>query len=1030
MKLIRGILNRPTSTFMVILAVVVFGVSSLTGMSMEYMPDMDMPVELVMVTWPGADADSIERLVTEEVEDECETLSDVNTITSIASDNYTMVMIQYEYGTDIDEAYDDLKVAMDGLAASLPDDCEDPMILEISADAMATMTVSATAPEGTDIQSYIDDTVVPDLQSIGGVAQVEAMGASDEYLQIIVDETKMAQYGLTFSSIGAAITAADFDMPVGNVTIGSQDLALTADGNIDIGQSLNIQNVPLQTSTGQTIRLGDVTSYIGLTHEEAESISRYNGSQSILLSVTAQNSAPTMEVCSDVLDTLNTYAETDGIDFQVIYSEADSIRDSLSEVLNTLITGVILTMIVLFIFFGDIRASLIVGFSMPLSILLSMILLNFAGFDFDMMVGTSLVVAIGMIVDNSIVILESCMRWREQGLDFKEAAVQGTSEMLMSCLGGTITTVVVYIPLAMAQGMMGQMSRPLSCTIALTMLSSLLCAVTVVPMVFTVAKPTPKKDLPINKALGKLTVFYRKTIPGLLQKPGKVVLVAVAALLAALLLASQMEFVLFNNNYDGSITVDVDFRSGTMLEVMDERIRPMEEMLLADERFENVTLSISSDSASFTAYAADDCDRTSEEAVEEYTKAFSDLAGMDITVSPSGGSSISSLMSSGNSVAVSLSSDDMDSLREGANLLAEAVQTVPGVLKVSNDFAQERLQGRIVVDAQLATAVGMTQATVAMQANYLLNGSTVASIDYGDQEYDVTLEYPAEKYETLASVMDQPFMTPTGAQITLSDIAEIEYTNSLPTIQRENGLFVSSVTATTTDSAKYTAEEAIDELLTQLDFPEGVGEAETTLDRTTNEEIGNIGSALLTAIFLVFLVMAIQFDSPRLSLMVMLCIPFSLIGSFLLEFLRGEAMSIMGLMGFLMLMGIAVNNGIYLVDGTNELRKTMPLGDALLEAGVTRLRPILMTTLTTVISMVPMMFSSDSGMSMMNEMAYIIVGGLIASTILAMFLMPPFYLLIRRENVDGSKKPPLFLKHKGGNGDNVNDIEATQPAFK
>lgn len=1007
MKFVQFILRRPTSVIMLILAVVVFGSVSLTGMPLEYMPDMDMPMELVMVTWPGADADSIDRLVTQPIEEECETLSDIDSVNSYTFDNYTMVQLTYNYGVDMNEVYSDLKSAMDTLMPSLPEDCEEPMIMELSADMVSTMMISAVAPEGMDATSYLNDTVVPVLESIGGVAMVEVTGAQDEYVRIVLDEAAMRQYGLSISTVGAAIAAADFDMPVGDVTLGTQDIALGVYGNVDVNPTF--RNLPIQTPSGQTVMLEDICTFFNLYREEADSVSRYNGSESVLLSISKQDSASTMEVCNAVLEVLDQYS-ADGISFEVIYSEGESILETLGEVLNTLITGVILTMIVLLVFFGDLKASLIVAISMPLSILLAVILLNYAGYAIDLMTGTSLIIAIGMIVDNSIVILESCMRVREEGLDFKEAAVQGTSTMLMSILAGTLTTVVVYIPLAMADGMVGMMAAPLSWTILLTLLSSFVSAVVVVPLAFVWLKPRAKEDIPVNRLVRRFQRFYRRTMPGLLRRPGRVVSVGLVCFLASLLLLTQMEFVLMADNYDGSITVDATFRSGTKLEVMDERIQELEAALLADENFESVTLSISDNVASFTAYAVADCPRTSAEAVEEYTARFGSTPGMDIAVDPSGAMNMSAMLGSSTSKDVTLLSNDLDSLQTGANQVAEAMRQVPGVIRVDNAFDQSRVKGRIVINSQKALALGTSEASVAMQVYYVLNGMTAATVEYGDTEYDVILEYPEGKYDDITALLDYPITTQTGQKIALRDIAEVDYITSLPTITREDGQYSITVTATTTDAAKYDAPAAIDAAVAQMDLPDGVSQGAGMMDDTTADSVESIVTALLAAVFLVFLVMAIQFDSPRLSIMVMLCIPLSLIGSILLVFLTGRPMSLTGLMGFLMLVGIAVNNGIYLVDGTNQLRQTMPLGEALVEAGTTRLRPILMTTLTTVISMVPMMFSNDSGMGMMKDMAYVMVGGLIVSTILAMFLMPAFYLLIRRENLDGTKRKSLFRR--------------------
>lgn len=1009
MKFVQTVLRRPVSVVLLIVALVVFGFSSLTGMPLEYMPNMEMPMELVMVMWPGADADSIERLVTESIESECETLTDINTVSSTTYDNYTMIQLQYNYGVNLDDAYSELKAAMDNLAADFPEGCEDPTIMEISMTAQATMSISATSASGADIQSYLEDTVVPALEGVKGVAKVDISGATDEYLRIVLNEAKLEQYGLSINSVASAIAAADFDMPVGTVTVGSQNVALSAYGNIEVGTP-DLRAIPIQTAYGQIIHLTDVADYLNLYQEDAESISRYNGSESVLLEITKQDSASTISVCNAVEDVLANHAGT--VNFQIISSEADNVMSTLLEVVKTLVTGILLTMAVLMLFFGSWKASLIVGCSMPLSILMAIILLGFRGFSFDLMTGTSLIIAIGMIVDNSIVVLESCMRAREGGMDFREAAAHGTAEMLASIFAGTLTTVVVYIPLAMAEGMSGQMAGPLSWTIALTLLASFISAITVVPLLFMAAKPTPKEDLPINKVLRKIQAFYRRVMPGMLRHPGRVMAGALVILLCSLLLASQLEFVLFPDDYDGSIQVTATFRPGTKLEVMDAGVRELEQSLLGDANFENVTLDLSGNTASFIAYAADTCKRSSEESVELYTQQFQNAVGMDVAVAPTGSSDMASMMGGSNTVDITLVGDDMESLRQGAAQVAEAMAQVPGVLRIENEFDQSRTKGRLVIDAQKAMAAGLSQSGAAMQVNFLLSGMTAATIDVGDQEYDVKLEYPAGKYDDLAILLDRPITTPTGAQVTLSDIASIDYTTTLPSISRQDGQFITTVTATTTDAAKYDAADAIDLAVAGLELPEGVAQGMSAMDKMSEDELSGMVGTLLTGVFLVFLVMALQFNSPRLSVMVMTCIPFSLAGSFGALFLSGNPMSIMGVMGFLMLFGIVVNNGIYLVDGTNELRQTMPLEEALIQAGNTRLRPILMTTLTTVMSMVPLLFSSDSGMGMMKEMAWIIVGGLCASTVLTLFLMPSFYLLIRGENPDGTRKQGIFTRFR------------------
>lgn len=1015
MKFVKAVLNRPVTAVMLVLAVVVFGVQSLMGMPMEYMPSMDMPMEMVMIVWAGSDSDSMDRLVTQPLEDTCEALSNVDSIYSYSFDNYAMIGIQYEWGTDMDDAYSSLRSSVDLAMRDLPSGCEDPIIMELSTNsmAMATMMLTVSAPQDLDLSNYLEEDVIPALESLPGVAQVSTAGSRADYIRVVVDEAAMKQYGLSISSLGSAIASADFDMPIGSVSLGTQDISLGVYGSID-AQLGSLRSLPIQTPYGKTVKMSDVCTFLDFYQEEADSITRYNGETSVTLNVTAQDSAATMEVCNRVLSTLEDYS-VDGVSFQTIYSEGDSIRETMGDVLQTLLIGVLCTMAVILLFFGDFKASLIVGLSMPLSILLAMICMSYAGFDLDMMTGSALIIAIGMIVDNSIVVMEACMRYRAEGLSPKEAAVQGTSTMILSILGGTLTTVVVYIPLALVEGIIGQLAGPLCWTIMFCLICSFLCAVVVVPLSYLKLQPKAKEDIPVNRLVRRLREGYRRVMPKLLRHPGRVVSVGVLCFALSILLLTQMDVIMIPSNYDGSISISAVFRPGTKLEVMDERASAIEEALLSDENFGKVITDISDgsgmslsgagSSVSFTAYAVENCKRTSEEAVEEYLSRFGSTAGMDLSVTPSSssGMGLDSFMSA-NSKEVDLQGDDLDALKAAAGQIEAVMYQTPGVIDVSNDFAQSKVKGKIVVDSQKAIAAGSSEQGIAGQIYSVLNGMTAASLEYDGAEYDVVIEYPEGKYDTITDLMDFPIMVSSGRQLSLRDIADVEYVTTLPSIQRKNGKYITAVTATTTSSGVKSASGAIDSAVAGIELPQGVSIASGMMDENTQEATADLVGAIATAVFLVFLVMAIQFGSPRLSVMVMMCIPLSLIGSFGLLFLLGRDLSMTGLMGVLMLVGISVNNGIYLIDAITQLRQTMPLEKALVEAGTTRLRPILMTTLTTIASMLPMVFSTGRSMTMTVDMAYIVIGGLAASTALAMFLMPAFYLLIRRERMDGTRR--------------------------
>lgn len=377
-------------------------------------------------------------------------------------------------------------------------------------DSDATITIAAKAEEGTDFNyalDYVNDVVVPELEKISGVAQVDVQGAADEYLKLVLDEDKMRQYGISISDIAGVIQGADFSLPIGSVRNGGSDIGVTID--TEIRWSTDITNLEIRTKSGQLIYIGDVLSDMNLYREDTESISRFNGQESILIDIIKKSSGETMKVCREAEAVIGRLT-ADGIAFEVVNSAADDIQETLMEVLKTLLEGVLFSMLVLFIFFGDLRASLIVGSSIPLSMLGGMALLNAMGVSLELMYGTGMVIAIGMLVDNSIVVLESCFRVKEETADFKETAIKGTAAVLMSIAASTLTTVVVYVPIGMSGGMAGQMNQSLSYTVVFTMVCSFISAATVVPTFFYLFKPIEKKELRVNKVLDVLGNGYRR----------------------------------------------------------------------------------------------------------------------------------------------------------------------------------------------------------------------------------------------------------------------------------------------------------------------------------------------------------------------------------------------------------------------------------------------------------------------------------------------------------------------------------------
>ncbi len=1013
MNLTKLAMRRPVSTALIVLALVVFGLSSVLSFRLELTPDMEMPMLLVYTIYPGADPESVEELVTKEVESAGAEQSGVTTYTSQSAENMSMVMFQYEYGTDLDEAYMDLQTALNTVKATMPEDVNTPVIIEMSMDQMETMDVSVMAVGDSDVLSYVNDTMVPELESLSGVAQVQVSGGKENYIKVELNSRTMKQYGVTMNSISQTIGAMDFTVPVGSVSQGTQDISISSAA--DISGVVQIQNIPITTARGQVIPLSELAT-VTESQVEDSGVSRTNGQEDITIAITKKKSYGTVDVTRSVVKLLDRLqASNDTVKIDVIYNASDAIISSLTAVGETLILGVILSMLVLFIFFGDLRASLIVGSSMPISLFATMIGMNMLGFTFNVVTMGALVIAIGMMVDSSIVVLESCFRLKDKTGEYDDAALKGTGYVTASIIASTITTVVVYLPLSTMKGLSGQMFAQLGMTIIMAMLTSLIVAMTIIPLLFRKFRPQEKKELPVNKLLRKINSGYDKILHKLLNKKKTVMVIAVLLLVGAFMLVSHTNSELMPSMDEGAFTISATFRAGTKPETVEEKTLFLEEMVAADENIDEYSYYVSSSSASVRAYLKDDADISTNQAIEKYSEALKDVTGMDISIQSSG-ASITAMM--GGSIEIDLQGRDLDDLKEASREVEDMLAKIPGVLQVSSDLAGASTQVEVVVDPLKSMAVGLPPVQVAGEMRNTLSGVEAATLTRNGEEFKVRLEYPKGEYENMNDLLNLTLTTPAGTQVPLSEVAQIAYKDAPITLIRVDGMYQVAVTGNTTEDARFTAQDAAEKAMEQMVLPRGVTRTQSMMNDMMMEEFEAIIQAIFTAVFLIFLVMAMQFESPRFSAMVMMSIPFALIGSFGLLFITGSTLSMVSLMGVLMLVGIVVNNGILYVDTVNKLREEMPLNDALVQSGQMRLRPILMTTLTTILSMVPMSLGIGDGSIMMQGMALIIIGGLVASTILILILLPTFYLIIdkrsRREHREAKRMKRLEKREKAG----------------
>ena len=995
--LTRFVLKRPITTLMAVLCLIVFGYTSVTSMSLENIPDMEMPVLMVMTTYSGASPEDVNEIITKPIEDQVGTLSGLKSVTSNSSEGSSMVMLEYEYGTDTDEAYDDLKKKVDLVKNSLPDSAGDPMIMEMDMNSQPVITLAVGGQIDGNLYTYVENNIKPELEKLGSVGEVSLAGGQKEYISIKLDPEKVAQYGLSMSRIAQFVGAADFTIPAGDVNVGKQNLSVSVGNDFDNTEAL--KNVAIPLANGDVIHLSDVAT-VSNALEDADSIGRYNGQDIVSVSIKKQQSSTAIDVSKDVLKQVSVLEKTyPGLTFTVVNDSSDMITESITNVFQTMIMAVILSMIILWLFYGDIRASVIVGTSIPISIMLTLIAMSLMGFSLNVISLTSLVLGVGMMVDNSINVLDGCFRAKEHR-NFFDAAIEGSRIMITSIVGGTATTCVVFIPLAMLSGLSGQMFKQLGFTIVFSLIASLFSAVTIVPLCYYQWHPVEKENAPVAGFIRKCQEIYRNIMPGIIPKTKTVISASILLLVFSFFLASRLDVKLMVSTDEGIVDVTVKTKPGLSVAAVNDTVAQIENMVANDEEVDHYLLTYGSSglstmggsSVTLSAYLKDDRKMSTDQVIDKWTRETEKYK--DISVTLEQGSTTSSSMSNTNQIEVDLQSTDYNALKQASDELVAELRQREDVMQVHSSIENAAPVIKVNVDPVLAQAEGLTPASIGSLIYSNLSGIKATTVRVNGEDTDVRVEFAADKYDSIDKLQGMMITTATGTTLPLEDLATIHYEDSPQQIQRKNKQYQVSITMEPQSEYKKTAEKDVKEFVRNWNMPNEVEMAPNAMDESMGSEIGALGGALITGVFLVFVVMAIQFESPKFSLMIMTTIPFSLIGSFGLLFLADSPISMVSMLGFLMLVGTVVNNGILYVDTVNQFLAEMPLDKALVEAGAIRMRPILMTTGTTVISMLPNAVAYGKSGAMMQGLALVDVGGLIAATILTLILLPTYYRLV------------------------------------
>lgn len=1004
MGLTKQVLRRPVTTVLVVLCLIVFGLSSVFSSKLELTPEMEMPMLVVNAVYPGASPEDVEELVTKPIEDEIGTLTGVDTITSMSAENFGLVLLQYEYGKDMDKAYDDLKKKLDGLVNEFPEDVQTPTIIEMDINDTPAITLAVNNEQADNLYNYVDSRIVPEFEKLSSVASVDVSGGQEEYIKVELIPEKLAQYHLNMNAIAQCVGSADFSMPIGSTTVGNKKLSVTSGTDFDTIELL--KKIPITLGNGNIIYLEDVAEVYS-TLEEKSSIGRYNGKDTIALGIKKNQESSNMEVSRDVLKIVDDLkADDPALEVVVINDSSESISSSLESVFQTMIMAVVVSMVIIWLFFGDMKASLIVGTSIPVSILAALILMKAMGFSLNVITLSSLVLGVGMMVDNSIVVLESCFRNTKRGgfVEARNAALDGTKAVLESIIGGTVTTCVVFIPLALIKGMSGQMFKPLGFTIVFCMVASLISAMTIVPLCYTFYRPREKTENPASRLLRSLQDGYRSLVRKLLRHKALVMITSVILLVLSFKMAGQLGMELMVADDPGIIGITVETQPGLTIDRVNDALVKVEDYITKDADLDSYMLSYGSSGlsmggsgASITAYLKDDKSRETGEILKEWKRELQKWPDCAISLEKQSSLGSTMTMNPADQVNYILVSTQYDELKAASDAIVEELQARPEVTHVHSSLENDAPLVKISVDPVKASAEGLAPAQVAGQVYAMLSGTEATTLNVNGNDLSVKVEYGDDQYDTIDKLQGIVLPTATGSMVALTDIAEIGFKDSPQSIMKSDKQYQVTISGQLTDEADLSTNGKLREEVIGKYLNASVSMQQNTMDEMMNEEFSSLGQAIAIAVFLVFVVMAAQFESPKFSIMVMTTIPFSLIGAFGLLWLADSPISMVSLLGFLMLVGTVVNNGILYVDTANQYRNEMDLDEAVIEAGATRIRPMLMTTLTTIVAMIPMALAYGDAGEMMQGLALVDVGGLIASTVLALLMLPVYYRLMNRK---------------------------------
>ncbi len=1008
-------IKRPVTTIMVTLMVILGGVVGLSALKLDLMPSIDIPVAVVSTTYVGAGPSEIENLITEPLEGALGTVSNVKTISSTSSANSSMIIVQFEDGTDIDMASIDMREKVDLIKGSLPEDANEPMVIKMDTEMMSSIMVGVSSDKYdlTELNNLLDESIINRIERIEGVASVSTAGGIEKEIEITVKPEKMQGYGITESTLAQTLAAENLNYPTGSIEQGTTSMQVRTTGEFKSIEE--IKNLPVMTPSGAVIHVSDFAD-VNEVEKDMSSLALINGEEGIILTIQKQSTANVV----DISEKINKEIDVIGKDYPDIHismlsDTAEYITTSIDNIVSTSFQAAIMAIIVLFIFLRDPKTSLIIGISIPTSIVATFGLMYLCGMSMNMISMGGLAIGIGMLVDNSVVVLENIFKYWKNGMTGKRAAQRGASEVGMAITASTLTTVAVFLPLMFVKGTIGQLFKDLSLTITFSLAASLIVSLTFVPMAcskllgYTEIKSYKKKGNIVSrildgwgKGIDKLDELYHKALVYVLDRKKRVVALFLCVFIGTLCLVPIIGLDFMPAMDQGVANITIELPKGSIIEQTEKEVynvmEKIEDIPEIDTTYVTVgggIMSSSTDSASITVnmVSIKDRERSTDDIVEDMKERLSSIAGVEITVEAS-----SSAMGSfgGSPVSIQIQGNDTDTLNDIGEDVIKIMEGISGIKDITSSSEDSVPEANVMINRAKASLYGVTSAQIANSVSTAITGTVSTQYKIDGSEIDIRIRQDQDSVKYLNDLKNIKISTPTGAVLPLNELADITIKDSAVSITRENQRQYISISSDVDGRALNEVQADLKAKLDNYNFPEGYSyKFSGTLD-SMMDSYSSLMIVFVVAVLLVYMIMASQFESLIHPFIVLFSIPLAITGGIFGLFITGKTITMTAFMGFIMLAGMVVNNAIVLVDYTNQIldKKHCSVKEALIEAGPNRLRPILMTTLTTILGLVPMALGKGEGMEMQQPLAITVIFGLTISTIVTLLFIPVLYSIV------------------------------------